>query len=78
MRAPLGGVVSAAAGSGEPDRVRLAMPMRPRALLENILFFAHDSELVSKVFESACDLVRRVPVYRLTFVPDARVWELIV
>ena len=49
-----------------------------RALMESILFFAHDSELVNKVFESACDLVRRVPVFRLSFVPDHRVWELIV
>jgi hypothetical protein len=48
-----------------------------RSLLENILFFVQDSELVSLVFESACELVKRVPVYRLTFVPDARVWELI-
>ncbi|MGO9305608.1 MAG: hypothetical protein ACLP3R_18250, partial [Candidatus Korobacteraceae bacterium] len=48
-----------------------------RSLLENVLFFAHDPELVSMVFESACNLVRQVPVYRLTFVPDARVWELI-
>lgn len=48
-----------------------------RALLKNVLFFAKDSELVRMVFESACELVRRVPVYRLTFVPDERVWELI-
>ena len=48
-----------------------------RALLESILFFAHDSELVGRVFESACELVSRVPVFRLTFCPDARVWELI-
>ncbi len=48
-----------------------------RSLLRNVLFFAHDPELVSKVFESACDLVRCVPVYRLTFLPDVRVWELI-
>jgi hypothetical protein len=48
-----------------------------RSLLENVLFFAHDPELVRRVFESACELVRRVPVYRLTFVPDSRVWELI-
>jgi hypothetical protein len=48
-----------------------------RALLENILFFAHDPELVNLVFDTACDLVRHVPVYRLTFVPDSRVWELI-
>jgi hypothetical protein len=48
-----------------------------RALMESILFFAHDSELVNQVFESACDLARRVPVFRLSFVPDHRVWELI-
>jgi len=48
-----------------------------RALLESILFFAHDSELVGRVFESACEFVSRVPVFRLTFFPDARVWELI-
>jgi len=48
-----------------------------RLLLENVLFFANDPELVSLVFESACELVGRVPVYRLTFVPDERVWELI-
>jgi len=48
-----------------------------RMLLENVLFFANDSELVSLVFESACEVVRNVPVYRLTFVPDERVWELI-
>ena len=46
-------------------------------LMENVLFFTHDPELVALVFESACDLVRHVPVYRLTFVPDERVWELI-
>ena len=49
-----------------------------RAVLESILFFAHDSELVGHVFESACELVRRVPVRRLIFLPDSRVWELIV
>ena len=48
-----------------------------RALLQNVLFFAHDPELVSLVFESACELVRQVPVCRLTFFPDPRVWELI-
>jgi len=48
-----------------------------RRLMENVLFFANDPELVSKVFETVCELVRQVPVYRLTFVPDERVWELI-
>lgn len=56
-------------------------PMREveavRRLLENVLFFAQDPELVGLVFEAACELVRCVPVYQLTFVPDQRVWELI-
>lgn len=48
-----------------------------RALLTNILFFAHDPGLVHQVFQSALDFVQRVPVKRLTFFPDHRVWELI-
>jgi hypothetical protein len=48
-----------------------------RGLLANILFFAEDEELVQSVFRSAFDFVSRIPVSRLTFVPDARVWELI-
>jgi hypothetical protein len=48
-----------------------------RELLANVLFFAEDQELVHRVFQAACDFVHRVPVYRLTFVPDARVWEMI-
>jgi hypothetical protein len=47
-----------------------------RLLLQNILFFAEDDELVGMVFESACELARQVRVARLTFLPDARVWEL--
>ena len=49
-----------------------------RGLLGNILFFARDPEFVKLVFEAACDFASHVPVRRLTFVPDARVWELIV
>ena len=56
-------------------------PVRPndavRMLLENVLFFACDPDLVGLVFDAACELVQHVPVYRLTFFPDARVWELI-
>src|SRR5437870_5688355 len=48
-----------------------------RLLLRNILFFAEDEELVRLVFQSACEFVERVPVSRLTFVPDQRVWDLI-
>jgi hypothetical protein len=49
-----------------------------RGLLENILFFARDPEFVKLVFDTACDFAARVPVRRLTFVPNASVWELIV
>ena len=48
-----------------------------RRLMRNILFFAQDPELVEDVFQSACEFVERVPVERLTFVPDSRVWSLI-
>ncbi len=48
-----------------------------RELLANTLFFADDPQAVQQVFQSACDFVHRVPVCRLTFVPDAQVWEMI-
>lgn len=48
-----------------------------RELLANVLFFAEDQELVQLAFHAACEFVSRVPVSRLTFVPDARVWEMI-
>jgi len=48
-----------------------------RSLLTNILFFANEPELVNMVFEAAYSFVARVPVRRLTFVPDSRVWEMI-
>lgn len=48
-----------------------------RALLESILFFAEDPNLVSLVFQSTCDLVCQLPVYRLEFVPDNSVWDLV-
>jgi hypothetical protein len=48
-----------------------------RELLANVLFFAEDQELVRQAFHAACEFVSRVPVSRLTFIPDARVWEMI-
>ena len=48
-----------------------------RALLGNILFFARDPEFVKLVFDAAFDFACQVPIRRLTFAPDARVWELI-
>lgn len=49
-----------------------------RLLLRNILFFAEDSELVNLVFASACEFAKLVPIRRLIFVPDERVWDIIV
>jgi len=46
-----------------------------RWLMRNILFFAEDKALVKKLFATACDFVERVPICRLTFYPDARVWD---
>jgi hypothetical protein len=45
--------------------------------MRNVLFFAHDAELVRLVFESVCAFVAAVPVFQLSFFPDQRVWELI-
>jgi hypothetical protein len=76
VRAPLGGIFLLHQGPenridavGDADAVR--------GLLANILFFAHDPDLVNAVFADAIELVARVPVRRLTFLPDARVWDLI-
>jgi hypothetical protein len=54
---------------GEADAVR--------RLMRNTLFFAQEKRLVTQVFSTVCELVRQVPIYRLEFLPDARVWEMI-
>jgi hypothetical protein len=46
-----------------------------RRLMRNILFFAEDRALVEKLLHTACDFVARVPIRRLTFYPDVRVWD---
>jgi len=46
-------------------------------LLRNILFFADDPALVELVFQSACEFASLVPIRRLVFVPDQRVWDII-
>jgi hypothetical protein len=46
-------------------------------LLRNILFFAEDPALVKLVFQSACEFASLVPIRRLVFVPDQRVWDII-
>jgi hypothetical protein len=63
---------------GPENRIEAVAPGEAaRSLLANVLFFAEDEELVQAAFHSAFDFANRVPVSRLTFVPDARVWELI-
>jgi hypothetical protein len=48
-----------------------------RAIMRHILFFAEESDLVAKVFDSVLEFVSRVHVAQLIFTPDARAWELI-
>jgi hypothetical protein len=63
---------------GPENRIeRVASGQAARELLAHVLFFAEDQELVQRAFHAACEFVSRVPVSRLTFVPDARVWEMI-
>ena len=63
---------------GPENRIEAVSPADAvRALLQNILFFAHDQELVQLVFRTAVEFVSHVPVRRLVFAPDARVWDLI-
>jgi hypothetical protein len=63
---------------GSENRMEPIQPAEAaRSLLANLLFFAEDEELVQATFHSAFEFVNRIPVSRLTFVPDARVWELI-
>lgn len=77
LRAPLAGLYLLV--QGPENRIEPVEPAEAaRALLRNILFFAHDEELVGEVFQSVFDFVARVPVQRLVFTPDARAWELIV
>ena len=61
---------------GPENRVdELAPAEAVRRLMRNILFFAEDPELVDKLLATACSFVQTVPVRRLTFYPDSRVWN---
>ncbi len=63
---------------GSENRIDSISPAEAaRSLLANTLFFAEDEELVRSAFHSIFEFVSRVPVSRLTFVPDSRAWELI-
>ena len=61
---------------GPENRVdELSSAEAVRRLMRNILFFAEDQGLVEKLLATACEFVARVPIRRLTFYPDARVWD---
>ena len=63
---------------GSENRIESMSPADAlRAVMRNILFFTHDQRLVNQVFNSACKLIQQVPVRRLIFLPDSRVWEII-
>ena len=46
-----------------------------RRLMRNILFFAEDPSLVEEILATACAFVAALPIRRLTFYPDSRVWD---
>ncbi len=48
-----------------------------RGLMENIICFVRDPQLVKLIFETACDFVSRIPVRRVTFAPNVSVWDII-
>lgn len=76
LSAPLAGIYLLE--QAQENRIEeLGVAEAVRGLMANILFFAHDSELVQAVFDAAIDLAARVPVRRLAFLPDSRVWALI-
>ena len=61
---------------GPENRVdELSSAEAVRRLMRNILFFAEDRGLVEKLLATACEFVARVPIRRLMFYPDARVWN---
>lgn len=63
---------------GPENRIQSIAPKdAARALMRHILFFAHEEELVARVFDSVLEFVSRVQVSQLVFTPDARAWELI-
>lgn len=76
LRAPIAALYLL--GQGAENRIEAVSPAEAvRALLQNILFFAQDDELGQLVFQTAFEFVSCVPVRRLVFAPDARVWDLI-
>ena len=76
LRAPLAAIYLLNQGM-ENRASGIGKAQAARGILANILFFAEDAELAQAVFLSALELAERVPVRRLTFLPETGVWELI-
>lgn len=76
ISAPIGEVYLLSKGPGNCVE-EVATVVAARSLLRNILFFAADASLTAALLETVCNFVSRVPVRRLTFYPDYRVWDLI-
>ena len=74
LRAPLSAVYLLVQGT-ENRTEPVSAADAARALLRHILFFAHDATLVEMVFSAVFEFAAQVPVERLVFTPDARVWE---
>ena len=76
VQAPVGAIYLLV--QGPENKIEPVGPAQAiRALMESVLFFASDKRLVDRVFDNACAMVEAVPFYRLTFLPDRRVWDLI-
>ena len=76
VRAPLAGLFLLEHGA-ENRVVPVEKAEAVRGLMRHVLFFARDETLVKMVFQTVCDFVKNVPVRRLIFTPDQRVWELV-
>ena len=63
---------------GPENRIQPIAPKdAARALMRHVLFFAHEEELVARVFDSVLEFVSRVEVAQLIFTPDERAWGLV-
>jgi hypothetical protein len=76
VSAPVSAIYQLERGS-DNDVERLGASDAVKTLMKNILFFVDDPELAGHVLETSCHVACTVPVYRLAFAPDARVWEII-
>lgn len=48
-----------------------------RGLLTNVLFFAHDPELVRQIFDTASEFAASVNAFQMNFTPGEEAWEIV-